>query len=265
MSGRIRTIKPELLEDAVTAGLTAVAFRLFIGCILLADDYGNLRYEPAWVRVQVFWKRPVTDEEFNGALAELDALVTPYEVKGQRYGAIRNWDKHQKVNHKGKPRVPGPEEAVQRVSGGSPETLLPDLRSPITDQDPDPDRNPPVSVGSASGIEARSRFQESVAAATGKRFALARASFHDQAIATLVNEFAPPGALGSKLGWLASTVNEWVAATDPKYSGGWVPSKLLDWLNADKPDRARESGRVLRAERQPLTNAEHWVKTGSDL
>jgi two-component system sensor histidine kinase BaeS len=37
MSGRIRTIKPELLDDERTATLSDAAFRLFIGLILLAD------------------------------------------------------------------------------------------------------------------------------------------------------------------------------------------------------------------------------------
>jgi hypothetical protein len=148
MSGRIRSIKPELLEDAVTAGLSDMAFRLFIGCILLADDYGNLRFEPAWLRGQVYWSRDVDSEQFSSAVEELSVVVTPYEVKGQRYGAIKNWAKHQKVSHPGKPRVPGLAEALPRVSGGSRETLLPDLRSPISDhRSPITDQRPPREEG----------------------------------------------------------------------------------------------------------------------
>lgn len=263
MSGRIRTIKPELLEDAITAGLTDTAFRLFIGCILLADDYGNLRYEPAWVRVQVLWKRPVSDEAFTAAMGELDALITAYEVKGQRYGAIKNWDKHQKVSHPGKPRVPARPETLPKPSGEPPETLVPDLRSPttITDHDQDPDRS--VAPGTASAVEARSRFQDAVASATGKRFVLARAPFHDQAIADAVNGHAPRGPIASKLDWLAVVVAEWVKVTNPKYSGGWVPSKLLDWLNAGKPDR--ESGPIRGSEitRQPYDPNAPWMKVGA--
>lgn len=135
MSGRIRTIKPELLEDAVTAGLSDVAFRLFIACILLADDYGNLRFEPEWIRGQVYWKRSVDSEQFSSAFAELAAVITSYEVKGQRYGAIKNWAKHQKVSHPGKPRVPSLADALPRVSGEPHETLVPDLRSPTTTTD----------------------------------------------------------------------------------------------------------------------------------
>lgn len=40
---RIRTLKPEILEDARTAGLSDAAFRLFVAMIVLADDHGNLR------------------------------------------------------------------------------------------------------------------------------------------------------------------------------------------------------------------------------
>ena len=55
MSGRIRTIKPELLEDAVTARLSSVAFRTFIALIVLADDYGNFRAEPRFLEGHIFW------------------------------------------------------------------------------------------------------------------------------------------------------------------------------------------------------------------
>ncbi len=137
MSGRIRSIKPELLDDAVTAGLSHVAFRLFVAAIVLADDYGNLRLEPGWVRGQVFWAQDVPLADVAAALDELGPLILGYEVNGQRYGSIRNWSKHQKVSHPGKPRVPGPRETLAKLSGDPPESLVPDLRSPIPITDPD--------------------------------------------------------------------------------------------------------------------------------
>ena len=45
MSGRIRTIKPELLEDAITAGLSDSAFRVFVGMILFVLFWGWIGYE----------------------------------------------------------------------------------------------------------------------------------------------------------------------------------------------------------------------------
>lgn len=144
MSGRIRTIKPELLDDAVTAGLSDMAFRIFMAVIVLADDYGRLRAEPAWLMGQVYWNRTVQVESFQDALRELDLLINFYEVKGQKYAEIRNWSKHQKVSHPGKPRIPAPPESLPKPSGESPETLVPDLRSPITDQgSPTKDQEPP--------------------------------------------------------------------------------------------------------------------------
>ncbi len=133
-SGRIRSIKPEILDDAVTAGLSDSAFRLFIAIIVLADDYGRLRAEPGWLRGQVFWNRDINPANFSKALDELVPLVTFYTVDGQRYAEIRNWGKHQRVDKPGKPKVPPnpghsreSRETPARVSGGCRESLAPDL------------------------------------------------------------------------------------------------------------------------------------------
>lgn len=151
MSGRIRTVKPELLEDAVTAGLSDRAFRLFIAVILMADDYGRLRAEPRFLAGQVYWLRECALEDLTVALRELDRLVLFYEVHGQQYAEIRNWAKHQKVSHPGKPRVPAPSESLETSSGESPETLRPlipisDLRSPTSDQGGGTPETPPESA-----------------------------------------------------------------------------------------------------------------------
>lgn len=134
MSGRIRTIKPELLEDAVTAGISHAAFRLYVGSILIADDYGNLRADPRKLRGDVFWAHDdVTTEFVESLLVELwragredkssaeslkfgrSGLLYLYTARGQRYGHIRNWEKHQKVERPGKPRCtpPDDEESVE--------------------------------------------------------------------------------------------------------------------------------------------------------
>lgn len=162
MSGRIRTIKPEILEDAVTAGLSDMAFRIFVSAIVLADDYGRLRAEPAWLMGQIYWSRTVSVEAFLVALDELAPVIRFYVVNGQRYAEIRSWSKHQKVSHPGKPRIPAPPEVVgepresfAKPSGESRETLVPDLRSPTNDQRPargsggEPSASPPVAAAAA--------------------------------------------------------------------------------------------------------------------
>lgn len=143
MNGRIRTIKPEILEDAVTAGLSDTAFRLFIAVIVLSDDYGRFRAEPGWLRGQVYWARDVAATHFSAALDDLVPLVRFYLVNGQRYGALRNWLKHQRVDKPGKPRIPpppedgeDPPESLARHSRESRDDLVPDLGSGIWDHGP---------------------------------------------------------------------------------------------------------------------------------
>lgn len=273
MSGRIRTIKPELLEDAVTAGLSDTAFRLFIGCILLADDYGRLRFEPAWVRVQVLWKRPVSDEVFDEAFAELAALIVGYEVKGQAYGAIRNWEKHQKVSHKGKPRIPPPPEILAKPSGDSPEILRPDLRPGNIDQGPPTrDHAPPrpdddgsgFATGTASAIEAKATFELAVAEATGAKFGLPRAPFHMADLCDVLNTFATGETKTAKLAWLRETVADWVHAADGKSTAGWQPSKLQNWLNGNRPSsRQPIAARGAEITKQPYDPNAPWMKVGA--
>jgi hypothetical protein len=108
MSGRIRTVKPEWLEDELLVDCSSDARVLSIGLILLADDYGNGRAHVNGLTGKVF---PCRDRKVaEQALAELVAIrfVTLYEVAGQHYFSIRNWKKHQRVDKPGRPTVPSP-------------------------------------------------------------------------------------------------------------------------------------------------------------
>lgn len=114
MAGRIRTIKPEILEDERTAGLSHEAWRMFVSMWILADDHGALRSDPSWLEGQVFWGSPIANgrKGVEDALDELVAadLISLYEVRGQRYIQITKWSKHQKVDHPSNPRVPRPND-----------------------------------------------------------------------------------------------------------------------------------------------------------
>lgn len=151
MAGRIRSIKPEILDDEKTAALSHLEWRLFVSVWLIADDYGNFRGDPTFVMGQVLWAAGETRDAVRKALETLArvSLLTPYTVRGQSYCHVNGWDKHQKVSHAGKPRMPGPDEAdpeqpesLMLRSGNPPEdfgesqeTLLPDLRPPTSDLD----------------------------------------------------------------------------------------------------------------------------------
>jgi hypothetical protein len=177
LSGRIRTIKPELLEDERTGNLTPEAFKLFVGAILRADDHGNLRAQPDLLERQVFcFARPSRD--IRETLAELSrqSLVGLYEVSGQSYAHVCGWTKHQRVDKPGKPRVPGPSqqdlarfakarETLANVSRDPPETLAPDLRSPTTtpgppNKEPEPDACARAHEGAPGGARESGGFEQ---------------------------------------------------------------------------------------------------------
>lgn len=131
-------------------------------------------------------------------------------------------------------------------------------------RDPEPDRSPTprrFETGTAAAVEAVDAYQQAVAAATGKTFALPRAPFHAQDLCALLNAHAPPGPIVASLGWLGSTIEAWVSATDRKYAGGWTPAKLLDWLNADRPERL-ERRSAAEITRQPFEADAPWMKIG---
>jgi hypothetical protein len=162
VAGRIRSIKPEILEDAKTAGLDDHAWRLFVSLWMLADDYGGFHcHNERQVHGSVFWGTETTPADTSAALARLsrDSLVTLYEVRGQRYGKITNWEKHQRVDHPGKPRVPqmtDPEAVVIRIGRGAVHGTSRDSRETLA-PDPDPDLRSPTSdpdhaAAAASGV-----------------------------------------------------------------------------------------------------------------
>lgn len=284
MSGRIRTIKPEMLEDAVVANLSDMAFRIFVSTFVLADDYGRLRLEPAWLQGQIFWARSVDTEVIASALAELTSprkvdgeehppLVLAYVVRGQRYGEIRSWEKHQRVSHPGKPRIPAPPESLPQSSGESPETRVPDHRSPITDhRPPTTDHRPSrdaaterrFQVGTAGSDKAASVFSDAVSAATKSTYALGSAPFLIRDLCDAINAHAPPGDRSASLLWLAKTVTEWVEAVDPVHQAGWKPEKFNAWLNAKRPKRQQSRPQnAAEITKQPYDPNAPWMKVGT--
>jgi hypothetical protein len=153
MAGRIRTLKPEILENERTASLEHDTWRLFVSMILLADDYGNLQGHPDRLAGAVFWAKGSRD--IREMLAELSRaeLILVYRHKARQCVHILGWSEHQRVDKPGHPRVPGPAQADDEparepfatASRESREGLAPDL-----DPDPDPDPDPEETVAPAS-------------------------------------------------------------------------------------------------------------------
>lgn len=146
---RIRTIKPEWLDDEQLAACDDTARLLSVALILLADDHGNGRAAPMFIAGRV-WMYHGADrlERAKAGLEQLadTGFIQLYEVRGQLYYAITNWKKHQRVDKPSKPHVPAPDlaehsrdprETLASVSGKARESLVPDQDQ---DQDPDPDQ-----------------------------------------------------------------------------------------------------------------------------
>jgi hypothetical protein len=151
MSGRIRSLKPEWLEDEALIGCSDAARVASAALILLADDHGNGRGSERYLGAQIFPGESLA--KVREALASLVAIryVGFYEVDGQTYFAIRNWEKHQKVDKPGKPRVPRPLEGFRDSLAKIPVTLARSSRlTPIPtsyhDQDHDQDHSRKVQL-----------------------------------------------------------------------------------------------------------------------
>ena len=154
MSGRIRSIKPEWLEDELMAAASDEARVLSVALILMADDHGRGRASTASLAAGAWRYELERDDGANAretlaktsrAFRELVEMrfVVAYDVERQRYYEIRNWSKHQKVDKPSKPRVPAPLETLasppRDPRGGLEESprLISDLRSgsPISDHE----------------------------------------------------------------------------------------------------------------------------------
>jgi len=137
VAGRIRSVKPEWIEDEKMVLASPAARTMSIGLILLADDYGRGVGNRDLIVSRVF---PAHHREGHEALEELLRMgfIRFYEVRDQIFFEIVNWDKHQKVQHPGKPRVPAPSEGFWKV----PETLtnVPEILMPDHDHDHDHDQ-----------------------------------------------------------------------------------------------------------------------------
>ena len=125
-------MKPEWLDDVLLNTSSSDARVLSIAFILMADDYGNGRFDKIQTSLKVF---PPADDsleclgtstrQFREAMERLVKIrfVGLYIVNEQTYFTIRNWSVHQVVNHPGKPLVPRPKSDFWSPSRESPETL----------------------------------------------------------------------------------------------------------------------------------------------
>jgi hypothetical protein len=149
MAGRIRTIKPEWLEDENLLLASCAARVLSVALILESDDHGRGRGSPFILIPRIFPRHSAEGFEGYFELAGLK-FFSIYEVRGQIYFEITNWGKHQKVDKPGKPRVPercegfdlNPESLLEEYRGFSEFSRLTTTTTTTNDHDRDHDQDP---------------------------------------------------------------------------------------------------------------------------
>lgn len=157
---RIRTLKPEWLEDEALLECSLAARVLSAGLLLVADDYGNGRAGEKILSARIFPGDPV--KVLRDALAELVSIryVVIYQSDGQTYFHIRNWSKHQRVDKPGPAKVPGPpqessstarEPCAKSPDGSKKDSERPAPRARPLPSSPIPSTGPSAPEGDARG------------------------------------------------------------------------------------------------------------------
>src|ERR1043166_3259784 len=168
---RIRTLKPEIIEDADTASLSDSAFRLFVSPIVLADDYGNTRGEDWWIRSRVWGARRESPRIAETLRELIPKLAILYTVREQTYIHLCGWEKHQRIDNRGKQVIPGHDDPESRVVDLAAETRGDSPRTTASLGDfPLRPRTYDLGSGSGSGIrDHRPRTWDQGASPAGDR------------------------------------------------------------------------------------------------
>lgn len=92
---RIRSIHPEFWTDEDIVEASAFARLLLIGLGIQADDKGIFPWKPKTLKMRCL---PGDDVDVSELLVELEGLglIMSYEMEGKKWGAIKNFRKHQR-------------------------------------------------------------------------------------------------------------------------------------------------------------------------
>ena len=106
---RKRMIHPGFWDDPDIARLEPLDRLLAIGMISLADDWGNTMADEFYLKKKIFGFDPITQfqvEAMRDRIFKQCRNFTRYEVDGQVYVHLENWEKHQTLRYKAKPEWP---------------------------------------------------------------------------------------------------------------------------------------------------------------
>lgn len=108
---RIRSIKPEIHTDSKTGKLSPLGFKLFLGLLNQADDFGVIRLDldEFKVRIMPYYNDEIEEVVGKPLYGELipKKLVSQFTVDGKSYLFVEHFYDHQYVQHPSKPLLPG--------------------------------------------------------------------------------------------------------------------------------------------------------------
>jgi len=92
---RIRSIHPGFFTDERLVSTSVEARLLFLGLGVEADDKGVFEWKPVTLKMRIF---PADNMDIEALLSELEDahVIQSYEIDGRKYGAIRNFRRHQR-------------------------------------------------------------------------------------------------------------------------------------------------------------------------
>ena len=108
---RSRMIKPEFWDDEKLARLSRDSRLLFVGLWTYSDDYGIVKGSHVWLKSKIFpYDNGLKNAVFAKWIDELinHGFVIPFDNNGEKYLYIKNFCKHQNVDHPSKQRNPEP-------------------------------------------------------------------------------------------------------------------------------------------------------------
>ena len=100
---RTRQIKPIVFKNEKFAEITAYARLLYIGLPMIADKFGRLEYRPKFIKAEILpYNDDITADVVKALLEELveSGFLIHYEVNGDEYLQVANWQKEQSPNSK---------------------------------------------------------------------------------------------------------------------------------------------------------------------
>jgi hypothetical protein len=137
MNRRIRSFKPEFFADGKVCSLRVETRYMLLGLISIADDDGRFRAEAVTLASAIFLPELSRDPleclamVSRGLLAMASmGIIVLYESPGEKYGALVNWHRHQKIDKPTKSRLPRPPEPSADDSRGIREEFATDSAVP---------------------------------------------------------------------------------------------------------------------------------------